>query len=70
MCNQCGEGYERELRRRQQEHLKQVQENLNKNNQPCLHDGCTECLGTGVKHDGTPCVHMISCSCPKCSPRY
>jgi hypothetical protein len=38
--------------------------------QTCLHDGCTQCNGTGQKLDGTgPCVHHISCPCPKCSPR-
>lgn len=37
--------------------------------QPCLHDGCPECHGKGVKNDGTRCVHWISCPCPKCSPR-
>lgn len=36
--------------------------------QRCLHKGCKECQGTGRKRDGTMCVHMISCPCPKCSP--
>lgn len=36
----------------------------------CLHDICTECHGTGRKSNGTPCVHMISCTCSKCSPKY
>ena len=36
----------------------------------CLHELCTKCKGTGIsKIDGTPCIHMISCPCPKCSPR-
>jgi len=36
----------------------------------CLHDNCPSCGGTGVKSDGTgACVHMISCPCPKCSPK-
>ena len=34
----------------------------------CLHDSCAECQGTGRKHDGSACFHMISCPCPKCSP--
>jgi hypothetical protein len=35
---------------------------------PCLHDGCQECGGTGVKRNGKEmCVHMISCPCPKCT---
>ena len=37
----------------------------------CLHKLCPECKGTGVrKSDGTPCIHMISCTCPRCSPSY
>lgn len=33
----------------------------------CLHDNCSSCNGTGIRKDGLgPCVHMISCSCPKC----
>lgn len=35
----------------------------------CLHEACPRCKGTGIEKDGTRCVHMISCSCPKCSPR-
>lgn len=38
--------------------------------EPCLHNQCEECFGLGFKRDGTPCVHYISCSCPKCSPKY
>ena len=37
--------------------------------QGCAHDQCSLCGGTGVKTDGTTCVHMISCTCPKCSVR-
>ncbi len=37
---------------------------------PCIHNQCTECHGTGRKVDGTSCVHMISCPCPKCNPYY
>lgn len=32
----------------------------------CLHKACDQCHGTGKKKDGTFCVHMISCPCPKC----
>lgn len=60
------ESYERDLKRRQEEHLKNVRD---WNWQPCLHDACPECVGTGIRRDGTPCVHSISCPCPKCSPR-
>lgn len=67
------EDYERDLARRQKEHLDRIRPfgtgtGLS-NWQPCLHDSCPECVGTGVKHDGSPCIHMISCPCPKCSPR-
>lgn len=40
------------------------------NPEPCLHSQCQECFGLGFKRDGTPCVHYISCPCPKCSPKY
>jgi len=26
------------------------------------------CIGTGVTRSGQPCIHGITCSCPKCSP--
>ncbi len=38
--------YEDDLRKRQQEHLNQIRKHLGG---ACLHDGCTECIGTGVK---------------------
>jgi hypothetical protein len=57
---------EQDLKKRQAEHLKNVRGG--RNWQPCLHDGCSECFGTGVRRDGTACVHNLSCSCPKCSP--
>lgn len=59
------EEYERNLKRRQKEHLDSIQKHPW---QPCLHDGCPDCVGTGIKRDGSICVHHISCSCPKCSP--
>lgn len=43
---------------------------LGKNELDCLHDRCTECSGSGIKKDGGPCVHYISCPCPKCTPFY
>lgn len=58
--------YERGLKERQEEHLRNVGPRVPW--RPCLHDGCPNCIGTGVKHDGSACVHMISCPCPKCSP--
>ena len=57
--------YYRDLDRRQKEHLDSVMGE--QHCQPCLHDGCPECVGTGVKRDGSSCIHMISCPCPKCS---
>jgi hypothetical protein len=56
--------YEQDLKRRQNEHLDGIQ---NHPWRPCLHDGCSECVGTGVRRDGSICVHNISCPCPKCS---
>lgn len=54
--------YEQDLARRQQEHLARVRQ---MNWQPCAHDNCPYCIGTGVKSDGSPCVHMLYCGCPK-----
>lgn len=61
------EEYERNLAKRQKEHLRKV---YSENWRPCLHDACPQCLGTGVKHDGSSCIHMISCPCPSCTPHY
>lgn len=37
----------------------------------CLHDKCPDCNGTGIKKNGLgSCIHMISCKCPKCNPRF
>lgn len=63
--------YERDLRRRQREHLDRVRCNTrgySPSHQRCLHDGCPQCLGTGVRDDGSSCVHHLACPCPKCSP--
>lgn len=62
--------YEEDLKRRQKEHLDSIQRQNDANWRPCLHDSCPECLGTGLKRDGSICVHNISCPCPKCSPSY
>ena len=35
----------------------------------CMHDNCPTCHGTG-QGPGGPCIHMMSCPCPKCSPSY
>lgn len=62
------EEYEKDLKEHQRGHLDSVQQNRNEVWRPCAHDGCSSCVGTGVKHDGSSCVHMIACPCPKCSP--
>ena len=58
---------DRDLKRRQQEHLQKVKKNKPQK-ADCSHNQCSQCIGTGVKVDGTPCIHMIACSCPICSP--
>ena len=60
------EEYEKDLKERQEAHLKELDEYVNW--QPCLHDNCQNCLGTGISRTGA-CVHAISCPCPKCSQR-
>lgn len=63
--------YEKDLKRRQEEHLRRVSEfQAPTPFQPCTHDSCPECVGTGVKIDGSQCIHMIYCGCPKCSPTF
>lgn len=62
--------YEEDLRRRQAEHLDRVFGRQDANWRPCLHDNCQSCLGTGVKSDGSACIHNLSCPCPKCTPYY
>lgn len=74
------EAYEAELKRRQEEHIERVRKNtepygnfnqgFNAPWRPCMHDQCASCHGTGMKFDGSMCIHMISCPCPKCSPSY
>lgn len=38
------------------------------NDIPCAHLRCPECGGSGIKANGSTCVHMISCRCGRCSP--
>lgn len=64
------EAYEEELKERQRRHLEEVRGERDSQWQPCMHDSCTECHGTGIRRGGGMCVHMIACPCPKCSPRF
>lgn len=56
---------------RQRQHLEEVYRRKGIHTRPperCLHNACPECHGTGVRRDGSPCVHSLSCPCPRCSP--
>lgn len=63
------EQYEKDLAERQRRHLEVVRHNQ-RPFQPCLHNQCNQCHGTGIKLDGSKCIHYLSCPCPKCSPSY
>lgn len=62
------EMYERDLKERQDKHLARFK--TQRPWQPCLHDQCQSCHGTGINQFGGACIHGISCSCPKCTPSY
>ena len=64
--------YLKDLKKRQKQHLKNVKKYLNQNDSwsPCAHDSCTSCHGTGIRYDGSACIHNLYCSCTKCSPSY
>lgn len=73
------EEYEKNLKKIQEEHLEIIKKFNNpidsipdsvprKPWKPCFHDGCDQCHGTFIKLDGSACVHMLHCDCPKCSP--
>ena len=64
------EEYEKQLAEKQMNHLENMNHIRERNWRPCMHDQCTQCHGTGVKWDGSACIHSISCPCPKCSPSY
>lgn len=64
------EEYEKQLAETQRRHLEQIKARKERNWRPCMHDQCNQCHGTGVKWDGSLCIHLISCPCPKCSPSY
>lgn len=67
--SECRRIYEHDLRKRREKHFKDLQQELERPWQPCMHDGCSECVGTGRKRDGSSCIHAISCPCPRCNPR-
>lgn len=58
--------YLQDLKIRQKQHLNNINKVIDW--QPCLHDSCPECIGTGIKKDGSICIHHISCPCRKCTP--
>lgn len=63
----------RSVRERQREHLERVAERVGWriawDPEDCSHNHCTDCHGTGVKLTGERCVHHLSCSCSRCTPR-
>ena len=61
--------YGEDLLRRQRDHLDRVRGAEDRTFQPCAHDQCSQCHGTGIRHDGRACMHNLYCPCPKCSPR-
>ena len=63
------ENPDEDLRRRQQDHLRQVGRNNMMRPSDCKHNQCRSCVGTGVRIDGSRCVHSISCLCARCTPR-
>lgn len=60
------EQYEKDLKKRQADHINRINELNIQDWKPCIHDQCPDCLGTGIKVFGGLCVHSISCDCPKC----
>lgn len=61
------EEYYEDLRRRKQAHWDRIRGRDNW--QPCMHEQCANCHGTGLDQFGRPCIHGIACPCPKCSPQ-
>lgn len=68
VTNPNRDAYERDLAERQRRHLEAI--GAAQPWSPCMHDSCPECVGTGVRANGGACVHMISCPCPRCTPRF
>lgn len=60
--------YEKDLAERQRKHREGIEKSKMASDwQPCRHNECSQCVGTGVKSDGSKCIHFISCPCPKCT---
>ena len=59
--------YERDLKKRQKQHLDNIKMNQDRFWKPCTHDQCPSCVGTGIRFDGSLCIHNLYCDCPKCS---
>ena len=64
------EQYEEDLKHRQNLHRAKIRDNKEANWKPCKHDECPTCIGTGIKEDGSPCIHNIHCDCPKCTAKF
>lgn len=71
-CRDLTAQRDRALAERQKRHLECVRGNGTPQQQAeaCAHHSCPECVGTGIKSDGTQCIHFISCPCPRCTPRF
>lgn len=44
----------------------QINKHIDNMEEKCRHDSCKECNWSGIKKDGTVCMHIISCKCKKC----
>ena len=60
--------YDEHIKQKQKEHLNDIQNNPTAW-RPCMHEQCPDCVGTGIKKDGSVCIHGIACPCPKCTPQ-
>lgn len=69
MTKQEFSNYSNDLLKRQFDHLSSIYSN-DIPFEPCQHSECPSCIGTGVKADGSPCIHEVRCTCMKCSPYY
>ena len=67
--NLSSEEYYERLKERQRRHLESVKRRINGPFRSCLHDSCQSCHGTGIKIDGSVCIHFLHCTCPRCSPQ-